>query len=155
MATSNNHEYEKEEAIQHLGPHHIHPHSRIEKGEENLYPSNLYPNSRWPPFSKKHKNWHLIFSNLTPEEVIGVVLEYINKDGAVAVEFFATHFSVKESWDHGNKKIEIEKKVNQSKIPKRRKAWEVVFGDMNGLEAVEWIEREFVSKVWLYDGWEE
>ena len=37
-----------------------------------------------------------------------------------------------------------------SKVLKRKNAWNVVFASMNGKEAVEWIEREFIKKQWLY-----
>lgn len=124
------------------GPHHIRPSSR---GGSDLE-DNIYPRELWPPESGKHDLWHILFINMTPEEVIEKLREYMNDKGVLKEEFFATVFVLK---GNGHKTKVKAKKKNSSKIPRRKEAWEIVFPNMNGRKAIEWIEREFIRKEWL------
>ena len=44
--------------------------------------------------------------------------------------------------------MEVEIK-NPDSIEKRKRAWQVVFGEMNAYDAAQWIKREFIEKEWL------
>lgn len=135
---------------QHRGPHHMRPSSRCTGTERN----NVYPRERWPARTKKHDNWHLLFVNLTPKEVINKIWKYTNKDGTVREKLFAITFQVDAKDDEVGVKTddvvirEIQLRHLDS-IEKRKTAWQVVFGQMNGREAVQWIKREFIRKEWL------
>jgi len=129
---------------EHTGPHHILPTSR-----GGVDRDNIYPNDRWPPASRKHDYWHILFVNMKPEEVMEKIREYSSSGtGNLKESFFNVSFSVVESWYRGEKKIVIKTTKRKYKAP-REKAWLVVFGDMNGHEAIEWIEQEFIRKEWL------
>ena len=128
------------------GPHHIIPTSR---GGEKHSGENIYPDERWPPEEQQHIYWHILFSNMRPEEVSKKIGEYMDNKGALNEKFFATAFSVGKPWKNPNVTPAIKEKTNPAKILKRKSAWQIVFPGMNGREAIEWIEREFIRKEWL------
>jgi len=135
---------------QHRGPHHMRPSSRCMGTERN----NIYPRERWPAKTKKHDNWHLLLVNLTSEETIDKIEKYTNEDGAIREEFFSITFQVVEKYEGAGVKTDdviiIEVALgNPLSIEKRKKAWRVVFGEMNAYDAVQWIKREFIDKEWL------
>lgn len=132
------------EIAEHLGPHHIQPMSR---GGSDLE-ENKYPSERWPSESGKHAYWHVLFSNLTPEEAILKIAEHIAKNGAVDNEFFKVNFIIKKEGGGGARKSIIHETKNNGKVD-RRDAWQVVFGAMDGKQAIEWIQAEFIKKEWL------
>lgn len=132
----------------HLGRHHIRPRSRCQVNETY----NAYPLELWPSESKKHNNWHVFAVNLTPEEIVDKIEKYTNEDGSLQEAFFDIFFSVGEKCKGGGIKTDdvIIKEIHDpSEAVQRREAWQVVFPNMNGREAVEWIKREFIRKEWL------
>lgn len=134
----------------HRGPHHIRPRSRC-LGNEKY---NIYPKERWLPESKKHDNWHVFAVNLTPEEVVGKIKAYINEDGSLGDEFFDIFFRVEEEYEGVGVRTDavfIQEVLDLPQAEQREEAWQIVFPGINGLEAVEWIEREFIRKEWLPD----
>jgi len=138
----------KEGTFEHRGPHHILPTSRGGDDSED----NIYPEEYWPPETEKHVHWHNpLFENMTPQEIIERLEEYTNSDGSLKEEFFEIFFVVKKEKPKGKTKKEwvVKPKRGKSKIRARKRAWAIVFGDMNGCEAIEWIEREFIRKEWL------
>ncbi len=122
------------------GPHHIIPTSRQRR--------NIYPDERWLPESEKHTYWHELFSNLTPREVVAIITKYMNDNGDLNDDFFSISFTVENPLKRGIS-AGVKTHKHKSKIPKRKEAWRIVFGNMSGLEAIEWIEREFIRKEWL------
>ena len=116
--------------------------------------NNVYPRERWPAQTKKHDNWHLLLVNLTPEEVIDKIEKYANEDGTIRKEFFSITFQVVEKYEGAGVKTDdvtiMEVGLgNPLSSEKRKRAWQVVFGEMNAHDAVEWIKREFIDKEWL------
>lgn len=131
-------------ARQHHGPHHIIPRSRGgEKGD------NIYPPEKWPAEEEKHRYWHILFSNMLPGEAIRKIRKYMKRDGALRPKFFSRSFRVRKPWKNRMIKPKIDETESYNKIDKKKEAWRIVFGDMNGLEAIEWIECEFIRKEWL------
>jgi len=121
------------------GLHHIVPSSR--GGNENV--ENMYPKERWGrQYKQKHDAYHILFVNLKPKEVVEKIAKYCGEDGKVSEEIFYTIFAVEE------RGMATERKTNRGP-GKRKKAWQIVFGAMNGFEAIEWIKREFIRKEWL------
>jgi len=121
------------------GLHHILPSSR--GGNESR--ENMYPKERWGKrYKQKHDNYHILFVNLKPKEAVEKIAKYCDRDGKVSEEFFHTIFAVE------NKGGITERKTTRGP-GKRKRAWGIVFGAMNGFEAIEWIEREFIRKEWL------
>ena len=132
----------------HLGLHHTRPRSRC-RGDEAY---NLYPEEFWPPESRKHNSWHVCFSILTPEEAVEKVLKYTDADGNILKEFFDIFFRVREKYEGAGIRTDdviIEEEYNLEHIEERKEAFQIVFPGMNGFEAVEWINREFIRKEWL------
>ncbi len=121
------------------GLHHIIPSSR--GGNESW--GNIYPRERWgKKYKQKHDAYHILFINLKPKEVVERIAKHCGEDGKISEEFFYTIFAVEERGRVTERKT--------SRGPgKRRKSWDIVFGAMNGFEAIEWIKREFIRKEWL------
>lgn len=128
-----------------LGLHHILPTSR--GGDNNE--TNLYPRDRWKPYSKKHREWHVIFVNMTPREVINAIKQHIKSDGSLNEEFFKLGFSWEEATVKGRQKWVINTRKSTRKSERKKKAWRTLFDDWFPTDAIEWIEREFIRKEWM------
>ena len=90
---------------------------------------------------------------MTSEEVIGKILKYTNKDGTLDKRFFRVKFKVEVKSgksENGVKKAQIktEKVCDKNTECERKAAWGILFGAMNGYEAVAWIKKEFIRKDW-------
>lgn len=130
---------------QHQGPHHIIPGSR--GGGEG---DNIFPDIRWPNGSEDHVRWHIITENMKPCEVVKEIQEHTNSEGNLKERFFSVRFMVLKPWKDKNINPEIrEIEVRDRTRKKRKEAWRMLFNGMKALEAIEWIEREFIRKEWL------
>lgn len=136
----------KRKGYEHRGPHHIIPSSRGGSGSSD----NIYPEYLWPPEDGQHINWHYIFENMRPDEVVRTLEKYTNRHGVLNQEFFRKYFTISKPWKRLDQNPEIRERTCSSARTKRNKeSWNIVFPDMNGREAIEWIEREFIRKEWL------
>lgn len=134
----------------HFGLHHIIPSSR--GGGESK--KNIYPGERWGEnYGEKHRALHTLFVNLTPEEIIERIKEYMEDDGSMKITFFITIFNIvsgkRQKLEPEYNEPKSDRRIVQSARIKRQNAWKIVFGEMNGFEAIDWIEREFIKKEWL------
>lgn len=136
----------KRRGYEYRGPHHIIPRSRGGTDDED----NIYPAHLWSPEKMQHIHWHNIFENMRPNEAIRVLEKYTDRCGNISPEFFLKRFVVLKPWKDLNKNPEIkEKTCSSARTARNKESWLIVFNGMNGHEAIEWIEREFIKKAWL------
>lgn len=136
----------KKRGFEYRGPHHIIPRSRGGSGS----PENIYPERLWPSKKQQHIYWHYIFENMRPDEAVRILEKYTDQNGNLDSEFFRRHFTVSSPWKKLDQNPKIRERTCSSKLAKRNKeSWNIVFPGMNGHEAIEWIEREFIRKEWL------
>ena len=129
------------------GVHHIVPSSRSGGGGDNIFPDNRWPNNA----EEDHDYWHMLADNMRPDEVVRKLREYTNRDGTINERFFYVRFRVSGPWKDRrvNPKIRTVEKIKPSSAKKRRNAWSALFRDMKVREVIDWIEDEFIQKVWL------
>jgi hypothetical protein len=133
--------------------HHIWPWSRDGSDDD----VNRYPRECWGEnYDAKHNAWHILFGNMTPPEVLGAIRAHMRSNGEIEERFFTTFFSVKEGIVDFRFKEWVEftrDKSDQKKKKKRKDYWHFLFGESaSALDAIEWIEREFIHKKW---NWQE
>ncbi len=132
--------------------HHIWPGSRSGSDDD----VNRYPRERWGEnYDAKHRAWHVLFSNMTPPEVLGAIRAHMRHNGEIEERFFTTFFLVKEGlvdfrWKEWVEFIRDKDKADLKKRKKRKDCWHLLFGEsMSALDAIKWIESEFIRKKWL------
>lgn len=129
-----------------MGGHHIVPKARGGKRRRE----NIYPRSLWgEEYDRKHNALHALAGILAPKEFANVLRYYTDEEGEIKDAFFTVSFVVEIAYVDGVRKEVIREAKNKRKRKARESAWKVLFGDINGKEAIEWIEREFIKKEWL------
>lgn len=131
------------------GRHHIWPTSRHGSDDD----ANQYPLDRWgEEYEAKHTAWHVLFGYMTPFEVKEVIRHYLMPNGDVDEKFFSTSFCIKEGLVDLRWKEWIESsrndKTDKKKREKKYNTWLFLFGSRSALDAIAWIEREFIHKKW-------
>lgn len=133
------------------GTHHIWPSSRRGSDDDvNRYPYEC----RWgEDYHARHGAWHVLFANLTPPEAAEAIRAHMKNNGDIEEKFFNASFVVKEGMFDFRWKEWVEvTRDNKSDLKKRKKRkdyWLLLFSDMNAVNAIEWIEREFIRKKWM------
>lgn len=136
----------KRKRYEHRGPHHIIPSSRDGRDLEN----NIYPERLWPPEKMQHIHWHNIFENMRPDEAVRALEKYTDKYGQIKNEFFRKRFVILKPWRDLSVNPEVrEQTCSLERTNRNKESWRIVFNGMNGVEAIEWIKREFIRKEWL------
>lgn len=129
-----------------MGDHHIVPKARGGKRRRE----NIYPRSRWgEEYDQKHNAVHALAGILRPDEFVNVLRYYTDEDGEIRDAFFTVSFVAEIVYVDDVRKEVIREPKNKRKRKARKSAWKILFGNMNGKEAIEWIEREFIKKEWL------